>query len=37
MNDLHNKLLQVLHTSPDIVKKYNKQDVIFIIQIYIIN
>ena len=21
MNDLHNKLLQVLHTSPDIVKK----------------
>ena len=23
MNDLHNKLLQVLHTSPDIVKKYN--------------
>lgn len=23
MKDLHNKLLQVLHTSPDIVKKYN--------------
>ena len=23
MKDLHNKLLRVLHTSPDIVKKYN--------------
>lgn len=30
MKDLHNKLLSVLHTSPDIVKKYNIYDNRFI-------